>query len=100
MEMTRNASALNRVMMMTIYQLWKVVTQGHHKPNIGGQRGGEGDSCVKQGSKIVVGTIETITYLVPSSMTSTWQMEIEKYSGVARQQEKKKVKLAILNLNF
>ncbi len=37
---------------------------------------------------IVVGTTETITYLVPSSMTSTWKMEIEKYSGVAKQQEK------------
>jgi hypothetical protein len=41
-----------------------------------------------KGSKIVVGTMETITYLVPSSMTSTWKMEIEKYSGVARQQGK------------
>jgi hypothetical protein len=39
---------------------------------------------------IVVGTMETITYLVPSSMTSTWKMEIEKYSGVAKQQEKNK----------
>jgi hypothetical protein len=41
-----------------------------------------------KGSKIVVGTMETITYLGPSSMTSTWKMEIEKYSGVARQWEK------------
>jgi hypothetical protein len=32
--------------------------------------------------------METITYLVPSSMTSTWKMEVEKYSGVARQKEK------------